>query len=148
MKVKIMMMFFWVVLAIFVGLQAYIRLAPAPAGRWELDAVDKAPGDYPSEGGFMAVRDLDNDGSAFLQNFDTAMLELPRTERVETGSDQALYVTRSGFWGFPDYTSAAVTQVEGTDHSRAVISGRLRFGRSDLGVNRKRLQKVLAQAGV
>ena len=76
------------------------------------------------------------------------MLELPRTERLEAGIDQVLYVTRSGFWGFPDYTSAAVTQVEGTDHSRAIVSGRLRFGRSDLGVNRKRLRKVLAQIGV
>jgi len=143
-----MMAFFWIALAIFVALQAYIRLAPAPAARWELGAVDKAPGDYPSEGGFMAVREVEGDGAAFLNRFDEAMLSLPRTRRIDSTAGQALYVTRSAFWGFPDYTSVAVTPVDGKDQSRAVVYGRLRFGRSDMGVNAKRLKRVLAQAGV
>ena len=143
-----MMAFFWIALAIFVALQAYIRLAPAPAARWELGAVDKAPGDYPSEGGLMAVREVEGDGTAFLNRFDDAMLLLPRTQRIDSTAGKALYVTRSGFWGFPDYTSVAVTPVDGADQSRAVVYGRLRFGRSDMGVNGKRLKQVLAQAGV
>mgnify|MGYP000149917399 FL=1 len=143
-----MMTFFWIALAMFVALQAYIRLAPAPAARWELGAVDKAPGDYPSEGGFMAVREVEGDGTAFLNRFDDAMLSLPRTKRIESNAGQALYLTRSAFWGFPDYTSVAVTPVDGADRSRAGVYGRLRFGRSDMGVNAKRLKQVLAQAEV
>ena len=76
------------------------------------------------------------------------MLSLPRTQRIDSTAGKALYVTRSGFWGFPDYTSVAVTPVDGADQSRAVVYGRLRFGRADMGVNGKRLKQVLAQAGV
>jgi len=74
----------------------------------------------------MAVRDLDNDGSAFLQNFDTAMLGYP-AQSVWRLQRSALYVTRRGFGAFPDYTVRLSTQVEGTDHSPAVSSGRCRL---------------------
>ncbi|HHB81701.1 MAG TPA: DUF1499 domain-containing protein, partial [Aliiroseovarius sp.] len=43
------------------------------------------------------------------------------------------FVTRSRLWGFPDYTTIAYAD------GRITIFARLRFGRSDLGVNAARV---------
>jgi uncharacterized protein (DUF1499 family) len=56
---------------------------------------------------------------------------------VEEG--RMTWVARSALWGFPDYITA-----EAGPKGLAVWS-RLRFGRSDLGVNRARLEDWLAR---
>ncbi len=147
MKVKVMMMFFWIVLLIFVALQLYVRLAPSQPENWAIDTAQKAPGDYPSEGGFMAVRDVEGDGSTFLQAFDQAIRADPTTQLLGTVSDQKVYVSRSRLWGFPDHTTVRLEPVAGSDVTRATIYSRLRFGRSDMGVNERRLKRVLAAVG-
>ncbi len=71
---------------------------------------------------------------------DAALRDLPRTQ-VLAGSvsdGHVTYVTRSAFWGFPDYTTMQL--VDG----QIRMFARLRFGASDLGVNGKRLERVLA----
>lgn len=147
MKVKVMMMFFWTVLLIFVALQLYVRLAPTQPETWAIATAQKAPGDYPSEGGFMAVRDVEGDGSAFLRAFDQAMQAEPRTSLFGTVDGQQVYVSRSQLWGFPDYTTVNVEPVVGSDRARATIYSRLRFGRSDMGVNKQRMKRVLGSVG-
>ena len=61
----------------------------------------------------------------------------PRTRALGGWDDQRLYVTRSALWGFPDYSTVRLAdgQIE--------IYGRLRFGKSDLGVNQARIRNWL-----
>jgi hypothetical protein len=139
-----MMGFFWVVVLVFVGVQAYVRFAPSDAANWTVDANADAPGAYPTEGGFRVVAAVDQDPKPVLEAFEAAILAQPRSQKLGEVAGQQIYVTRSLLWGFPDYTTVAVSD----DQSRMTFFSRLRFGRSDMGVNRKRLKQVLASIGV
>ncbi|WP_093915030.1 DUF1499 domain-containing protein [Sulfitobacter marinus] len=139
-----MMSFFWVAVLVFAGLQAYIRFAPSDAENWTVDANANAPGTYPKEGGFRVVAEVGNAPDAVLDGFDTAMMAQPRTHRLGVVDRQRIYVTRSLLWGFPDYTTAALSD----DQTRATFYSRLRFGKSDMGVNRKRLREILGTIGI
>lgn len=113
---------------------AYVRLAPQDAARWHLVEPMAAPGDHPSAGGFRAVR-------AYGGGFDAVeavILASPRTRLLAAQDDQRIYVTRSAVWGFPDYASVRI------EAGRIEIFSRLRFGRSDLGVNQARVRSWLA----
>lgn len=117
---------------------AWVRLAPSDPARWHgaltfTKDEDKAGG---------AIRVLTPDApSATLAKLDQIALATPRTEKlagsVEEGS--VTYVTRSAFWGFPDYTTITVTD------ERVIFFARLRFGQSDFGVNRARLESWISQ---
>ncbi|MFN4131327.1 MAG: DUF1499 domain-containing protein, partial [Paracoccaceae bacterium] len=75
-----------------------------------------------------------------LVRLDRAAMATPRTMRL-AGSAQAgriSWVTRSALWGFPDITTAEVRE------DGLYVHARLRFGREDLGVNAKRLERWLA----
>lgn len=135
----------WIILAIFIGLQAYIRFAPTSASAWTIDATDRAPGDYPSEGGFMAVRRVAGDSSTFLHQFEAALLAEPRTAKLGDADGQHIYVARSAFWGFPDYVTVDLRDAPGG--GRATVYSRLRFGKGDMGVNAKRIKRVLDRMG-
>lgn len=124
-----------VVLVLVVLAQGGVRLAPTDAGRWHV-AVD-AQADADKTGGAVRVRAADPDAMARI---DAAAIALART-RVIAGSvsdGHITYETRSALWGFPDYTT--VQYSDGTLRMYA----RLRFGRSDLGVNARRLDALLA----
>lgn len=54
-------------------------------------------------------------------------------------SGMVTYITRSKFWGFPDY---ATIWVSGDD---LIVYSRLRFGRGDMGVNKARVEDWLLQ---
>ncbi|MFD3189705.1 DUF1499 domain-containing protein [Sedimentitalea sp. HM32M-2] len=116
--------------AVVVGL-GYVRLAPGDPDIWHRmpdAAVDKNFGN-----GVIRVLDARPDG---LDRLDAIILATPRTRRL-AGSPKAgmvTYVTRSAVIGFPDYTT--VRQAGST----LTIYGRARFGRSDFGVNRDRVQ--------
>jgi uncharacterized protein (DUF1499 family) len=74
-----------------------------------------------------------------LARLNTIALATPRT-RVLAGSvsgGMITYVTRSRVFGFPDYTTVEV--IEDEAGSRATLYGRLRFGKSDFGVNSQRI---------
>jgi len=51
------------------------------------------------------------------------------------------YITRSKLWGFPDYSTFE------TRDGDLLIHARLRFGSSDMGVNRARVTDWLARLG-
>lgn len=118
------------------ALLLYIRLAPTDAGRWHKVPQVKDPEDRLEEGGFLAARRLTAGADAAVSAIAEAAKATPRTRPVAGSVDAGMinYETRSRLCGFPDYTTVAVSD------DLLIIYGRLRFGRSDLGVNRARIQ--------
>jgi uncharacterized protein (DUF1499 family) len=120
----------WVLVALlFVGL-GYIRLAPSDPARWH-----KAPQVTEDKDLTHGVKRLVSAGPEGLGQLDAIIRASART-RVLAGSVEEgmiTYVTRTAVIGFPDYTTV---QAAG---DQLLIYGRLRFGRSDLGVNRNRV---------
>lgn len=115
---------------------AYVRVAPLNEAVWHTPV--EATEDADLMGG--AVRVIDGDTET-MNALDAAMRALPRT-RVLSGSVRSghiTYVTRSRIFGFPDMTT--VQLVDG----QVRMFARLRFGSSDLGVNRTRLERVIAE---
>ena len=135
-------MIFWVLLACFVGMAAYVRLAPDVVARWhqQLEGMPTAAGIEPEPGGARALVPM-ADGRAGLARFAEVAEASPRVTllagTVEEG--RMTWVARSVVWGFPDYVTAEAGP-KGLE-----VWSRLRFGRSDLGVNRARLEDWLAR---
>ncbi len=127
------------VLAIIGSGMVWIRVAPSDPAVWHRQPDAREPGDYPQTGGFEAVRRAD--GPNAVAALHEVILATPRT-RVLDGSVEAgmmTYVTRSRIMGFPDYTTVTLRG------DVVSIWGRLRFGNSDLGVNRARIEGWLAK---
>jgi uncharacterized protein (DUF1499 family) len=127
----------------------WVRLATVDAGRWH---VDPRRAEAPGQGGWLVRDDADAapprlDGTAgeVLGRLDAIATAEPRTRRIagSVGEGRITYESRSRVWGFPDYTTVAVE----TDAGRVapVLLGRARFGRSDLGVNRARIERWLSE---
>ncbi|MCF6443453.1 DUF1499 domain-containing protein [Nereida sp. MMG025] len=127
----------WILTGLAVAVVAtmiYVRVTPVNTDRAP-KPQNMAAGDYPVAGGFYAVRDKAADKRDALID---VIENTPRTRKLSDG----IYVTRSALWGFPDVTR--VWTHDDTLH----VSGHLVYGRSDLGVNRKRIEDWLQQAGV
>ena len=129
-------MIMWFLLALLGLGAAYLRLAPSDPARWHVAREIAADEDL--EGGVLRRVEAGPDGLARL---DAVAQAWPRTRVLAGSVDEGMitYVTRSAIWGFPDYTT--VRQVG----DRLEINARLRFGRSDFGVNRARTEAWLAQ---
>ncbi|MDJ0629877.1 MAG: DUF1499 domain-containing protein [Rhodobacter sp.] len=115
---------------------AYIRLAPSDPVRWHIDPRTAAD---PGQRGVLVRHDVPLPPSAALARFDGIVRSTPRT-RVLAGTPedgQITYVVRSKWLGFPDYVTVRAVETDGA--AALVILSRLRFGLSDLGVNRARL---------
>lgn len=126
-----------IVVILVVSALAYVRLAPTDPTRWHVPVTAQTSSDQ--MGG--AIRVLSTDAAA-LARVDAAARALPRTQVLAGSVDggRITYVTRSRLIGFPDYTT--VEYADGLLRMHA----RLRFGRSDFGVNAERLQRLLAAA--
>lgn len=101
---------------------------PKTGGRAQVTALrGGAYGDVPASA--ESAQDI-------LARLDAIALASPRTVRLAGSADAGhiTWITRSAFWGFPDYTTAQA-------HPQGVtLYARLRFGRSDMGVNAARLR--------
>ena len=119
-------------LLVIAGGMAWIRLAPDDVARWHLLSADVQDRDM--EGGVM--RPLPGD----LADLDRIIRAEPRTHVMAGSVEGGLitYVTRSKVFGFPDYTTVAQ---RGGD---LAVHARLRYGRSDMGVNKARVERWLA----
>ncbi len=128
------MAFFAILIAVLVVL-GWIRFAPSEVVDWHVDPQVSADQDLTNgvrrrvqsdDGGFERLHDL--------------ILATPRTVLLAGGPEDghATYITRSLGFGFPDYTTV---QENG---EVLEIWGRLRFGRSDMGVNKARVDGWLA----
>lgn len=137
-----------IALVVVIGAQAVVRLAPADPAVWHADPLTvtkpgkpnhwlMAPGgDAPP----LAVA-LPPDQTAV--RLDAIALATPRTKRLAGQGAHVTYVTRSRFWGFPDYTSIVITPT--ATGSQITAFARARFGYSDMGVNRARLEDWTAR---
>lgn len=151
-------MAFALLVLIVAGGMAYIRLAPSDPARWHVD-----PGYAIEFGGLTAfppgpesVIQLEGGARAMITLFETTSdealaaldaiaLSSPRTRRLAGSVEEGriTWITRSAVMGFPDYTTA-----EARPSGSAVnidLHARLRFGRSDFGVNAARLRDWLGQ---
>ena len=138
-----------VLLAIFGGLQATIRLAPFDANQQSIIPAlavwsDGGPWDEVVALGNGAALRLSRAKGApqdILGKLDAVATATPRTKPISGAVTQGriTWETRSLFWGFPDYTTAE-TRPDGL-----YIYARQRYGTSDFGVNAARLKGWLGQ---
>ena len=134
---KYVMYLFVLICVLAVGVVAFVRLAPLDPARWHVPIAETDSQNM--TGGAIRVIQAPPE---VLARVDAAARALPRT-RVIAGSveeGRVTYMTRSKWIGFPDFTT--VEHSEGTLKMHA----RLRFGASDLGVNRERLERLLVAA--
>jgi uncharacterized protein (DUF1499 family) len=142
-----------------------IRFSADDPARWHVDPARVQPGDRSND--FLAApagttkvpADLESrlypeSPRALLARFDDMAGSQPRV-RVVAGDPDSLmitYVQRSRYIGFPDYLTVRAVAFEGEvgeDGVRKTMSGliiysRSRYGRSDFGVNRARVELWLA----
>ncbi len=125
-----MMTVIWVLVALlFVGL-GYIRLAPSDPARWHT-----APQVAADEDMSHGVKRLVTAEPQSLGQLDAIIRKSPRTQVLAGSVDEGMvtYITRTAVIGFPDYTTIYASD------GQIQVYGRLRFGQSDLGVNRNRV---------
>ena len=126
----------------------FVRTAPMDADTWHADPEAGArtgkPNDYlVAEGGDRPSLILDRPPDAVAADLDRIALAEPGVDRL-AGSPEAghvTYVQRSRVIGFPDAVSVKVSP-EG-EGARVSIWSRSRYGHSDLGVNRDRVERWL-----
>lgn len=134
------------VLMAVIGSGAYIRFAPSDVARWHENPFQAFDWNSSSEWGQViaqtngAVLRLPEQ-AGLLARLDAVAMADPYTTRFAGGVDQGriTWVTRSALWGFPDYTTAQI------EAGGLYIHARLRFGKSDFGVNSARLNDWLAK---
>lgn len=133
-----MKLIFGLIVLVVVAGAAYVRLAPTNTARWH--QMPEAITDQGLSGG--AVRVIAADENT-LERLDAIIRDTPRTHVLAGAPSEGMitYVTRSAVFGFPDYTT--VRRVG----DQIKIYGRLRFGRSDLGVNAARIDGWLMRLG-
>lgn len=128
---------------VLAGLMLYVRLAPTDSVLWHKRPIAAAPGDNLTVGSFTAARRITAPPAQVLTAVEVSAMATPRT-RLLAGSvaeGMMTFQTRSRLWGFPDQTTVAI------DGDLLVIYGRLRFGSSDMGVNKARIESWLGTLG-
>ena len=125
----------WCVLGAVIAFGIYVRLAPADVQKWHHMPDEVVRADF--QGG--AIRVVQPASLDDLKVLDEIVLSDPRTQILAGDVQEGMitYVSRSKLWGFPDYTTVHL------NHDQLEIYGRLRFGRSDLGVNAARIDNWL-----
>lgn len=150
----------WLLIAVLVatgGLAVTMRMVSDDPEVWHVDPAmaerTGQPNDYlvAPEGATAAEIDRvakvhETEPRALLFQFDA--VARPAGAKVVAGSvdDRWItYVQRSMIFGFPDYISVRALEVEGG--AALIIWSRSRYGQSDLGVNKRRIDGWLKQIG-
>jgi len=139
-----MKLVFVIAALVLIGGQGWVRFAPLRAEDFHRSSTPKeVAGDYPAKGAFEAVRDITLPAADVLERLDRIIRDTPRTVLLAGSIDERhlSYVTRSGFWGFPDITNVWVAD------GRLHIHGTLRYGVSDFGVNERRFREWIDAIG-
>lgn len=125
-----------VVMVLIVGLLGYVRLSWVDPTRWHAELTFDANRDLAS--GAQRVVAAGPNG---LQTLNEIALASPRTTVLagSVDSGRITYVARSAVIGFPDY----ITVQQSGDVLK--LFSRLRFGRSDFGVNKDRVDGWITQ---
>lgn len=133
------------------GLAIYARAVSDDPAVWHVDPTTATRATSPNTA--MAGPRPEADGpapvwdatpEALMAEFDRVALAAPRTARIGGSVEglHATYVQRSRLMGWPDYVSVKALPAEGG--ATLAVYSRSRFGESDLGVNRARLERWLA----
>lgn len=124
------MKFLALILLAALGFGLWVRLAPSDPARWHVTAGEAGDRDFAG----AAIRTVPA-GPGDMARLDRIIRATPRTTHLAGSPEEGrvTYITRSRLWGFPDYTT--IEQRGGA----ILIHGRLRFGTSDMGVNRARI---------
>lgn len=134
-----------------IGFAGWVRLAPVDAARWHKVAYPSGMGHVPSAGGHIWRGEVTGDGAATLARLDRIIRDTPRSRLIAgaVGERMVSYEIRSPLWGFPDYVTLSLGEglIEDGSVRYVEIYSRLRFGTSDLGVNRGRIERWLAALG-
>jgi uncharacterized protein (DUF1499 family) len=127
----------WVVLIVagVIGLMAYVRLAPSDPAIWHVDVPRLEDKDF--AGGVIRV--IDGDAATLESLTHIAEADGAQPFAGDLASGHLTYISRSKIVAFPDYTTLQLKD------GKIAIYGRLRFGKSDTGVNRRRVSQWLAQ---
>jgi len=136
-----MMAVFYIIIFGIVLLLAYIRLVPDHTDMLHKDPQTAASTGKPNEYRFTSTV-FDITADELIRLTDGFVQTQTRVTRIAGGADTRMitYVQRSALMGYPDYiTIKAVTS--GVDQSKLVIFSRSRFGYSDLGVNKMRIDR-------
>ena len=130
------MLFVWLGVAAVIVVLGLIRFAPVDPLDW--NTQPEFSEDKTFRGGVFRVVRTGPDG---LMRFDRIASASPRTKLLAGSVEDGLatYVTRTKLFGFPDYTTAR------QDGDLLKVYARLRFGRSDLGVNGARIAEWLGE---
>jgi uncharacterized protein (DUF1499 family) len=146
MKRKMMFAFILAVLSIALVL-AYIRMAPSDVDIWHQDpetaATTGKPNEYRITGDAAIPFNVNASELALL--VDEFIRRQPRIKHVSGDPDSRMisYVQRSSIMGYPDYITIKVSPT-GSKQSKLEILSRSRFGHSDLGVNKRRIDQWIA----
>lgn len=132
----------WLLLMIVISGLIFIRVAPHRSAAEHLVPPIGATPDAPviMDGSAVFVQVFAAPPAELLTQLNSIALATPRTHLLAGSVEEGMitYVTRSRVFGFPDYTTVQVEAQAGG--SLATLYGRLRFGKSDLGVNRGRIR--------
>jgi uncharacterized protein (DUF1499 family) len=143
MKRNMMLVSYILIFGVIV-LMAYIRLAPSDPAVWhqnpETATSTGKPNEYRLTGDQAPVLNI---AAPDLANLVDELIEAqPRVARL-AGNPSTLmmtYVQRSMSVGYPDYITFKISPM-GEDLSKLEILSRSRFGHSDLGVNKLRVEQ-------
>lgn len=136
-------------IVILVGLVALgttaVRIWPVEPRTYVVDAFDvslpKSPNFYitADEEGQFAVSAPDS-----ARALQALAMEMPRTKVLFISDDKMTqtYVNRTLLMGYPDYISVSIRAVSPRSSTIKIFS-RSRFGKSDLGVNQRRVHQWL-----
>ena len=128
----------------------WMRFAPQVPARWHQKSEMQGLGVQSGKNSHVYREAVADDGAARLAAFDAVIRATPRTEVLAgtLADHQITYVTRSKLIGYPDYTTLGL--YDGPEGTFIEVFSRARFGSSDLGVNRARIDRwleVLRQGG-
>jgi len=126
------MTFVWILGVLVLSILAYIRLAPSDPTIWHMSP--KIDVDKTFASGVVRRVSAGQDG---LLRMATVIAAEPRTILLDGSPEQGMvtFVSRSRIMGFPDYTTITMADED------LLIYARLRFGRSDFGVNGARVDR-------
>ena len=126
---------------------AYVRLSPADLASFSIAPIATQAGNTSGANSFKAARQITAPAADILHAVDSIAQATERTQVVagSVGEGLVTYETRSALMGYPDYTTVTVT--DGETGPLLVIRAQSRFGASDMGVNRARVEDWLTQLG-
>ncbi len=123
---------------------AWVRLAPTDPARWHVDPLTVPDPATPNFARLAPGTVRGPDAATLAARAEAAMLAMPRTVLVAGSAAEGwmTFRTRSRLMGYPDFTTIRVLP-DGQGATLAAFA-RARFGQSDLGVNRARLDLLAA----